>query len=274
MPPAHKLLLQSPILFLIGLCFVLTLPSESTAQDTGARSIEVFGTGSASAKPDLLVVDAFITAEEKTAKKVLSEIFKTKKKLAETINPMDFPEVEIKLKDSLFSTNLNSEDMMMGAADEITSDGYVLSQPIEIRIAINQSDTEKSTLQLLSKLVDTAETVGVSFDETSDPMMGFTVQSGTGSMAKGDLKDRKSLEKQATKQAFENARSEAEKLAELAGGKLGKVISIQATGPAGNDDSWGDYMNAMMGVAAAAQADSLLKIEVSRSLSVKFELTD
>ena len=271
---AHKLFLQSPILFLIGFCLALTFPSDSAAQDTSARSIEVFGTGSASAKPDLLVVNAFITAEEKTAKKVLSEIYKTKEKLAETINPMDFPDVEIKLKDSLFNTNLNSEDMMMGAADEMSSDGYVLSQPIEIRIAINQSDTEKSTLQLLSKLVDTAEAVGVSFDEALDPMMSFTVQSGMSSLASGDLKDRKSLEKQATKLAFENARLEAEKLAELAGGKLGKVISIQASGPAGNDDSWGEYMNAMMGVTTAAKADSLLKIEVSRSLSVKFELID
>ena len=72
---AHKLFLQSPILFLIGFCLALTFPSDSAAQDTSARSIEVFGIGSASAKPDLLVVNAFITAEEKTAKKVLSEIY-------------------------------------------------------------------------------------------------------------------------------------------------------------------------------------------------------
>jgi len=273
MSQAHKLLLRSPILLLIGFCLALTAPADSTAQ-TGTRSIEVFGTGSASAKPDLLVVKAFITAEAKTAKKVLNKLFDAKKELSETINPMDFPDVEIRVKDSLFNTNLSSKQMIMGGGEEATSDGYSLSQPIEIRIAIEQGESEKSTLELLSKLVDTAETVGISFDEVTDPMMGFTVQSGANSLASGDLTDRESLEKKAIEQAFENAKSQAAKLAELTGGKLGKVISIQTSGPATSDEPWGDYINAMMGVTTAAQADSLLKIEVSRSLSVKFELVD
>ena len=258
---------------MMGFGLALTIASQSTAQTTGARSIEVTGSGSASAKPDLLVVSAFVTAQEKTAKKVLSEFAKTKKAIQEAINPMDFPDVEIKLMDSRFNTNLDSEQMMMGAADGPVPDGYSLSQPIQIRIALAPEDNEKTTLQLLAKLVDKAETAGISFDEASDPMMDFSVQTG-GSLASGDLKDRESLADEATKQAFANAKSQAEKLAALAGGKLGKVISIRESGAAGSDNSWDDYMTAMMGMESAGQADSLLKIEVSRSLSVKFELTD
>jgi len=269
-----NLFLSTPLLLLISFGLALTCVSESAAQATSARSIEVIGTGKASAKPDRLLLKGFITAEDKTAKKVLNKFLKIKKSLQETVNPMDFPEVEIEFENSQFNTNFDSEEMMMGGGDGAESDGYYLSQPIGIRIVIGEDDAEKTTLQMLSKLVDAAETSGVSFNEAADSMMSFSVVESGATLASGDLSDREPLKQEATKKAFEDAKSQAQELAELAGGKLGKVISIEASSIAGEDNPWAGYMTAISGLATAAHSDSLTKIEVSQSLQVKFELTD
>ncbi len=269
---------SKPFFFSLLLCFaclalVLTLPSQSIAQTgTETRSIEVIGTGTASAKPDLLVLKGFVTAKGKTSKKALGKFLAIKKSLEETINPMDFPDVEVEYMDSVFNTNLNSDDMMAGVAEEMTADGYYLSQTIKVQIKIGENDEEKITLGMLSKLVDSAETAGISFSEVTDPM-GYVVET-RGSLAWGDISDRNSLEAEATKQAFADAKSQAEKLAELAGSKLGKVISIHGSTATEEDNPAAEYMDMMTGVKSATETESLHSVEVSQSLQVKFELVD
>ena len=250
--------------------------SESTAQvNPELRSIEVEGTGDASAKPDAFVLKGFLTAKDKSAKKVLGKYLKTKESLEETINPMDFPGVEIELEGSIIKPDVSSPAMMMAGGGGDTDEGFVFSQPIRIRIGIDGDESESSILRNLLNLVDSAETVGVSFSEASNPMMGVVLGGSSESLAIGVLDDASKLSQEATVAAFAQARKKAQQLAELAGGKLGKVISIhESTLAQASDNPTEAYMKMITGGQSGSSADSIEKIKVTRSLRVKFELTE
>ena len=277
-----KLKLRFFALIFAGLSMTLICPPESWAQSGAeARSIEVVGSGKASAKPDVLVLQGFVTAKDKTAKEVMAEFNQIKKSLEETINPMDFPGVEIEYEGPVFEPDSGGANpmVMMGGGGGKEPEGYSLSQSIKIRIGIDGDEPEKSILKNLSKLVDSAETTGVTFTKSLSPMAG--VYAGiygnkSKSLALGELEDAETLNKEAALAAFAEAKSKAESLAELAGGKLGKVVSIkdEETSDNNNSEPMAAYMKMIMGNQSQKRSDSINKIEVTRSLRVKFELTD
>ena len=278
MRPISKMSLRYFALIFAGVSLALIISSEANAQDSvSPRSIEVEGTGSASAKPDSLVLDGFIASQDESAKKVLGKFLKIKKSLEETINPMDFPGVEVEFKGSALKPNVNAANaaMLMAGGGGKTAEGYRLSEPIKILIEIEGDDSEKSILQYLSKVVDSAETIGVSFSDATNPMMGVVMGGAKSPMARGNLKDDSKLNQDAATAAFAQAKTKAEQLAELAGGKLGKVISIaDSVSVDEKSDPTAAYMNMITGSKSEERADSINKIEVSRTLRVKFELTD
>ena len=265
-------------LILVGASLVLMCPLETRAQGSASpRSIEVEGTGNASANPDLLVLEGFVSVEDESAKKLPSKYFEIKKKLEETINPMDFPGVKIQFEGSAFKSNsaVSAAAVMMGGGAN-TEGGYRLSTPIVINVEVDDQDSEKSTLQRLSKLVESAETAGASFSESANPMMGVVLAAngGAASLVKGSLEDTAKLEQEASKAAFADAKAKAEQLAELAGGKLGKVISITESNLADASDPTTAYMKMVTGQQSEAKNGTIKRIKVSRALRVRFELTD
>lgn len=272
----HQTCFQFFALILACVGLALISPLESSAQSSAnPRSIEVEGTGKASAKPDSLVLNGLVSSEDESAKKLPGKFLKIKKSLEETINPMDFPGVEIEFEGSTLKPNTATAAMLMAGGGE-AAEGYRLSEPLRIRIEIDGDDSEKSILQRLSKLVDSAETAGASFSEASNPMMGVVLGAGGGaaSLAQGILADTAKLKQEATDAAFEAAKAKAERLAKLAGGKIGKVISIAENTITEEADPTSAYMNMLMGKKSKESTGTINKIEVSQTLRVTFELTD
>ena len=248
---------------------------ESTAQNSkDLRSIEVEGTGNAYAKPDAFVLKGFLSSNDKSAKKVLGKHLKTKESLEETINPMDFPGVEIDHEGSILKPNVASPTVFMaGGGGRAAAEGFLLSQPIKIQIEIEDDDSETSILRKVSNLVDSAETVGVSFSKAANPMMGALGVSSE-SVALGVLKDSSKLNQEATDAAFAQAKKKAEQLAKLAGGKLGKVISIHESSLSEPTGPTAAYMKMFTSSPSDSSAGSIDKIKATRTLRVQFELTD
>jgi uncharacterized protein YggE len=259
---------------LVGFVFAFTAQSISQtglAQER-SRFIEVVGIGIATEKPDVIVIDGFVAAKGETAKEVREKFEAIKKKLAETINPMDLPNITANFSGAKLTVNQNEEDMMMmmqGGNANATDPGFSISQPMSLEIKTDKEASEVARIAEITKMVDTVKDLGVSFAEESNPMIHYSGES-TSSLAYGKLIDETRLKKAARSKAFENAREQAEELVSLSGGQLGRVISIKAS--VGSDDVSAIYAPFMDQTDDAT--NRIDEIGFTETLTVRFELKD
>jgi uncharacterized protein len=107
-----------------------------------------------------------------------------------------------------------------------------------LRLAVNGVDklSEEQLINLVAKLLDTAKDAGVTpgGDTNSSLMMRMNGMAGPTTMVKFIADDAAAARKKATENAFKQAHEKAQQMAEMAGTKLGPVVSMEETGAGGD----------------------------------------
>jgi hypothetical protein len=130
----------------------------------------------------------------------------------------------------------------------------------------------EALLDLVLKVLDVAKDAGFTVGQATQQEYyshGYRQQSGQGSVVSFKLPDATALRDRAYKQALEEAKTKAAKLAELSGVKLGPVVSIQESGSSRGQryNSDGSLIDDK-GISGATTAE----LSISVNLSVKFEI--
>lgn len=265
---------------LIALTLLTCLAQPSLAQQT----ITVAAMGQAKVKPDTLVLTGEISETNEKMKDAVTGFRDTRRRAMAAIN-------ELGVENMTLSTSALSMQIAGaaqggpfggGQADTAAPGALMISQSVTLTVSGIDAMEQEAVIDLVVKLMAGVKEAGVkmgSMDPEAMMMMQMGMGGASGGSAMFKVSDPQAANKAATKDAVEKARADAAYLAELAGGKLGKVVRIADAGaPASDDDSamnpymmiWGAMMDGESNDPYSR--DTMDDIAITRPLNVSFEL--
>ena len=273
--------LSLPFVAMLTLVVGLSLPT--LAQQT----ITVNSVGEAKVKPDTLVLSGTISETNEKMKDAVTAFNDTRGRALASVKELGVENMDIKTSGLSVSITGGAQGGPFGGivpgGEQAAAPGALqISQTITLTVTGVDKMEEQAVVDLVVKLLAGVKEAGVemgSMDAEAMMMMQMGMGGGGGSSAVFKISDPDAAHKAATKDAVEKARKDAAYLAELAGGKLGKVVGISDGGaPAGGDDAATNPYAMIFGMMAGDGAsepystESLDEVLVGRSLIVSFEL--
>jgi uncharacterized protein len=187
---------------LAGLMAVATLPvATALADEPAPRTVNVSGQGEVSAEPDLARVTLGVQARRPTMAEARKEVATTVDRVLALckdlkVDPKFVNATRVQVQPDYSWDERNRKQVLLG---------YIVSREVQV---------ELRDLEQLGPLIERAVTAGV--NQVSDPALDST--------------QRKRLERQAMTLAVQDARLNAETLAQAAGVGLGAVRTMSASG--------------------------------------------
>ena len=273
------------------LCLSLLL---ATADAQQGRTIRVRGSGTAAASPNSVSLRGTISADGDEVAKT-AESFAEHKSEFEKAFTEKHPGVRLtfageKLSDAggaMFEGGLAVPDADFGGPVEVAEVGnfYTITEEVTLRLEIGSDMEREGITKKLGGLITDAEKSGLHSGGSANAMMAAMGVDMTGGLLSFELDEagQRALHASANKAAFADARHRAEALAELSGGKLGRVIAVEEVaekqGESKLESLQMTMMRNMFGLAAgddsaAGGIDYNGRIKIQREVDVTFELVD
>lgn len=260
---SEKSVSQCRYLWLILPAFFL-LHSEGRSDDT-PRTITVTATGDVTAKADRLSLKVRLLTSGETQKEAKAKFDKLRGQFTTRINVMKFR--SLKIKSTARSIGSSSQNGQFGDGDPF---GALI--PAEMKDA---SEGEMSVAESFDLTLDgidkiSSEEVDATATKLIEELNAIELAPSSGMST--TLIDRSSAVVKSYAVAMEKARAKATALATLAGGKIGKVISIEE---AGIESTVADFYSSINNLYGQGQSAGLQnEISISAKLNVVFELID
>ncbi len=260
------------------------LTSWSTAiAQAQTPSISVTAVGEVKVLPDTVVLSGQISETSAKMKDAVTAFNDTRRRTMEAIKGVQIANLSIEA--SALSISLANG---MGGFDDFGNDdeeaeptpegALTLSQTVTLTVSGLSGMEEQAVIDLVVSLIGAAQEAGVDLSASSQEqmmMMQFGMDMPAGTTAIFKIGNPEEVRKQATKAAMDKARADAQFLAELAGGKLGRVVAISDLGNGGDEQEMNPYAM-IWGMMSEEEIDngsaSYEPVPVVRGLSVQFEL--
>ncbi len=261
-------------------------PSRASAQVPAAskshEGIIVQAVGTATGRPTHVEMSGKLSAEAELAADAIVKFNDAKKRAMAAIDGIKNPDLSVKSGGVSIATGMDSNQQQMMAMRGMAT-GAAAGQKVRITETsrIVMSNAEKlSTQELLDKLLkvlDVAKDSGFVF---SQPYTNDYYEMQARAM-EGDIvvtfkmPDSSALRDKAYKAAIDDAKARAEKIAELSGANLGRILSVQEAGTGENNmiNAYVVYMNRRTGnTEDALSGVTSGELTMRVSLTVQFEL--
>jgi len=263
----------------MSLSFILLAATSGGAEMP--RTITVTATGSAESLPDTVEIVATVVGNAELAGDAVEKYRGSKRLAQEAFKQLGIDGLVV--QGGGLALNSGSAPNMMaaiqGQGDQPKAgDKVAVQERLKITLgAVDKREPEK-LLEELTRVVDAAKDAGVTIGSGPQGMMAIQLSGGKPApLATFKLSNTDALREKAYQAAIDDARARAGRLAEMAGGRLGEVISIQeAVTPASSSGGEMNAYLALLGQAAGQSKDTspeLTPIPVSVTLTVQFALT-
>jgi uncharacterized protein YggE len=255
----------------------------ANAADEG---ISVTGTATVKGKPTEVEITGTITGEGEIANDASVKFRDNKKKATDAIVNMKNADLAIDTEGSDIHEVVDpaqQQRMMQGmGAGETPKVRVQISEKVKLRLKnVDKVETQKLFEQVL-KLIDTSRDAGITIGGGA-PMnyyqMQMEMQNGGGgsSLVQFKIPDTTDLQNEAYKQAIADARAKAQRIADLSGVKLGKVLSVHDEGVSPPQPQQQVYYNGMMQTVnkedpKEARSTTLADIPITVNLQVQFAI--
>ena len=226
--------------FLIGIAFVLSATSVSIAQ----RSITVTGVGSVTAKPDYATVTLMLTSQNNTAQTVFAQSDEGAARLMKSLGDAGVAPADIEQR--TFALN-PTYDYSSGGNAPPKLVGYHMMATYQVKVR---------NLKMLPVVLDAGTVAGAN---------NLTIEGY-------DVANKEKMKEAAVKEAIEDAREEAGRLAKEMGGSLGEIISVsdaESTGAAASGGFGREEEEERRGPGRINPREIKKKVEVKVTFSVK-----
>jgi uncharacterized protein YggE len=237
-----------------------------------AAGISVAGSGEVKGKPNVVEINAGISGEAELAADAIVKYRDSRRRAVEALNGLKLP--SLKVDSGGFSVNqgidaAQAQAMMNGNAAPAGKSRVTVSEQLKLIISGLEKLKDEELMDTVLKVLDTGRDAGLQIGRPSPrnyyEMQNYYNQGGSAGLVSFKLTDPDSLREQAYKQAMEDARKKAERLANLAGVKLGRIMSVK------DSISMTPVMNPYGGMQQASP-DGDLSSNVFKEISVKVNL--
>jgi uncharacterized protein YggE len=222
---------------LAGMCAILVM-ALPTRGDDSSGGISVTGTGMVKGKPSVVTMEASISGEGELANDASVKYRDEKKKATDAFDALKNPDLSVEFKGSSISEAVDPQAqmrMMQGQSTDAGKSKVRVSEQMQITLKDAGKLDPAKLLETVFKIIDTARDAGVQIGKppaSSYYEMQIEAQTGGGGtgIAQFTIPDITPLKDKAYKLAVDDARANAERLAQLSGVKLGPVVSIKDEG--------------------------------------------
>lgn len=265
-----RVLLGESAMCLLGSILCCVAVSAAEPDDRGYLTVTSVGT--VTAAPAIVQLTGTISGSAELASDAMTTFAAAKEEALATLKELEVEGLSVET-DSLVigGTVPTSTSTIIRLQQQQNPDPpkTTVSQAVQIRLAgIDKLDTEQLLGQLV-KIVDAAQEAGVKFGpELTALTISSVMRQGPPTYTTYQPADVEALKERATEEAMKKARARAEKLAALAGGKVGQVRTI-------TEGRLPTVSYTIPGAKTVAEnsSPSHQQIEVRVSLTVQYELT-
>ena len=253
------------------------------ADPSAANTISVSGSATVKARPTTVVISGTLTGEAELAADASVKFGDQKKKVMGILTGLKNPDLTIESQGSSVdqSADPNMQMRMMNGMGGTEAAKPKVRITEQWKLVLHNADKQEpeKLLATVLKTIDAARDAGL---QVGPPVprnyyeMQMMQQNG-GGLASFKIADITEMQDQAYKAAVDDARHRAQRLADLSGVKLGRIVSAQdlgAGGPAENRMAYYGYNNSSDNspVNKEASSNALTEIPVTARVSVQFEI--
>jgi uncharacterized protein YggE len=263
------------------LAVAIALTSHARAEQQG---ITVSGTGQVKSKPTEVEIGAMVSGEAELTNDAMVKYRDAKKRAIAAIEGLKLPNLAVESNGVSVSQALdpNAQQMIMqGRAANLPKPKVQASESFKIVLKAVDKLTTDVLMDTVMKVIDTGRDAGLQIGPPT-PMNYYQyqmmMQQGQGQgMLQFRIGDPAVQREEAYKQAMEDAKKKAQRLADLAGVKLGKILSVQDSVPVKNENQnqmpWMYYMGGGMQTDTADMTSQVFTdIPLKVTLTVQFEI--
>jgi uncharacterized protein YggE len=250
--------------------------------------IVVLSTGSASARPAEVEISARLTGEAELAADAVVKFRDAKKRALAAIAALKNPDLTVIPGGVSVASGMDANAQMMamrGMSVPTTTQKVRLAETSRIVLAHADKVEPDELLEKLLKILDVAKDAGYQIGPAAttnyyEIQMRAAEGEEGGAIVSFKLPDSSVLRDKAYKAAIDDAKAKAQKLADLAGAKLGRIVSVQDAEAAAKQDSGSSMMAMIYGIATSKRSNddkSLVsatsgEVTLRINLRVQFEI--
>jgi len=281
--PRHPHTLCRMMLFMLAAA-ALAFPTRALAADEG---ISVTGSATVKAKPTEVIIAGTISGEGELANDASVKYHDSKKKVTAAIDNMKNPDLSMESEGSEIHEAVDpaqQQRIMQGMGGTDTPKVRVnITEKLQLKLKnVDKLESDK-LLETVLKLIDASRDAGIAIGPppaTNYYQMQIQAQNGgADSLVLFKIPDTTELETQAYKEAIADAKAKAQRIADLTGVKLGKVLSVHDdNATAAPQQTWNPYVGMMMTNNSGGKGDkeatsgTFGEIPVTVHLHVQFEI--
>jgi uncharacterized protein YggE len=208
------------------------------AQEGASRGIAVTGKGEAKARPNTVELMGTVTGEAELASDAITKFRDNRERAFNAIEALKLPNVSLSGGGVSINAALSAAAMQAAVqgmpSTDTTGSRLQVSEPLQIKVEGVDALTTEELLELLVKIVDAGKDAGVAIGPTMtiNPYVYDSSRGQPQSLATFRMANIDDLREQAYEAAIRDAREQAQRLAKLAGVKLGRVTSVRVGQPA------------------------------------------
>lgn len=199
-----------------------------------AHGITVIGTGSIEAKPSVVELTGLVIGQGQLAGDAVTKYHGNRRRAETAFKNLNIPQLEIVDDGMSLYSSLNSSQlqaMMRGMpVNNTQAQQLSVSETLKLRLTGIDKLSSQELLEIIVRIVDAGKDAGVVIGNDTTPIVPgtYNASKARNTMASFKVTNVDQLKATAYAKALGDARKQAENLAELAGGKLGKVVAIDA----------------------------------------------
>jgi uncharacterized protein YggE len=252
---------------------------------TGGSGISVAGSGEVKAKPNVVEINAGVTGEAELAADAIVKYRDSRRRAVEALNGLKLEGLKVESGGFAVNQGIDSaqaQAMMQGNMAPAGKSRVTVNEQLKLTLSGLDKLKDEELMDTVLKVLDTGRDAGLQIGRPNprnyyEMQMMYNSGQASGGLVAFKLTDPDSLREQAYKQAMEDARKKAERLAALAGVKLGRITSVKEAVQVNSGNPQQAAMMAMYGIVAPQEAPELTspvfkEISVKVSLAVQFEI--
>jgi uncharacterized protein YggE len=269
---------------LLAVVLALLLAPAASAQ----QGITVTAVGEAHAVPDVLVIAGTLSESAESAEDSVVAFRDSRRRAIKAIELLGLPGLRLSpgalrvTRGGLAGGGMGIAVAGVGGGEEVMPGSTVISQSVVIEVPGIDAMEQEAVIDLILAITSAAGDAGIAIGEVSQEDM-MMAQFGQG-MPASDLagfkvSDPQAAAQQSAEDAMAQARAKAQRLADLAGVRLGRVTAIVETPVAAEVDTGNSYMQLIWGLAGEDNADpdthpALEPVPVRTQLTVTYAIED
>ena len=260
-----------------GFAIMMMMQAHTAHAEPG---ITVAGSGMVKGRPTQVEIGAVVAGEAELTNDALVKYRDAKKRAVAAVEGLKMKDLAVESTGVSINQayDPNAQQMMMqGRATNIGKPKVQASESMKIVLkGVDKLQTD-ALLDTVMKVIDTGRDAGLQIGPPT-PMNYYQMQqmmnNQTGStMLEFKVGDPAKMREDAYKQAMDDAKAKAKRLADLAGVKLGKIVSVQDSGIAMNSPQMNPYGYQMPQTDPSELTSQMLSdISLRVTLTVQFEI--